>query len=92
MKGLPVQGAVWALWALVLVGFCCCNDESLLVVVGVGECVDCAQKSIKSSDAFSGISMFQEKNKPNHIIIVFLDLTALNFDNFWKIVFFFFFG
>lgn len=46
--------AFWALWALLLVGLCWCTDESV-VVVGVGECVDCAQKNVKSSDAFSGI-------------------------------------
>ncbi|KAJ8647978.1 hypothetical protein MRB53_001001 [Persea americana] len=56
MRVLQVKVAFWALWALLLVGLCWCTDESV-VVVGVGECVDCAQKSVKSSDAFSGLGV-----------------------------------
>lgn len=54
MKVAQLKGTFWALWALVLVGFCWCGEKSV-VVVGVGKCADCAEKNVKSSDAFSGM-------------------------------------
>lgn len=43
------------LLSLFVAGLCYGTDESTVRVVGFGECADCKENNIKTSQAFSGI-------------------------------------
>lgn len=54
------QGALVCFWLsvlfVVLAGFCY-GDHSTVEVVGLGECADCKENNIKTSQAFSGSTL-----------------------------------
>ncbi|KAK9108697.1 hypothetical protein Sjap_016757 [Stephania japonica] len=55
-RGGPILG-FWVSLLLALVTFCYCSDKTVVEVVGVAECSDCAQYNIKSSQALSGLGV-----------------------------------
>ncbi|KAJ7967201.1 proline-rich protein 4-like [Quillaja saponaria] len=57
MRILPFcQGALLCFWLSLFFALSFCyGDHSTVEVVGIGECADCNQNSIKSSHAFSGL-------------------------------------
>jgi len=44
----------WLFVVFLVLGFCYGGDHSTVEVVGLGECADCIQNNIKTSQAFSG--------------------------------------
>ncbi|THG20670.1 hypothetical protein TEA_002291 [Camellia sinensis var. sinensis] len=51
------RGTLVGFWLVVLfaTSFCYGGDKTVLEVVGIGECADCAESNIETSQAFSGL-------------------------------------
>ncbi|KAI8031560.1 hypothetical protein LOK49_LG01G00894 [Camellia lanceoleosa] len=73
------RGTIVGFWLVVLfaTSFCYGGDKTVLEVVGIGECADCAESNIETSQAFSGAFWTKDiKISPVEIPYSFIWLTC----------------